>query len=430
MTTLSSNRLRFVEARAAHMPEVLCQAVEEGLTRAQKELPCRYFYDSAGSDLFEQICRLPEYYPTRTEQAILERHAPEMLEAAGREIALVEFGSGSSYKTRILMTAALDRQSALHYAPIDISTHFLRESAHALLEEYDRLSITAIAGEYRDGIRSLPAHEGPRLILFLGSNIGNFEEADAVSFLAAIRARMQPHDRILVGVDLVKDRAVLHAAYNDSQGITANFNKNLLLRINRELGGEFQLNAFTHDAPFVEKKSRIEMRLVSQKEQCVRIGALDKRFAFAQGEYINTENSHKYTLDGFTRLSSSAGLMVQERWLDSREWFAVLLLKPEAENASTDRQERERRAIMPAACTHQDQIADVEPSAEGCEDCLRDGGTWVHLRTCLMCGHVGCCDSSPNKHATKHFHATQHPIIKSFEPGEDWRWCYIDQVGF
>jgi L-histidine N-alpha-methyltransferase len=329
LTTVSSRRLRFVEAHGAHLPESLCQVVDEGLSQPQKTLPCRYFYDSAGSRLFEQICRLPEYYLTRTEQAILERRGGDMLEAAGQNLALIEFGSGSSYKTRILLAAALARQPALHYVPIDISTDFLRSSAETLLEEYDRLDITAVAGEYRDGIESLPAHGGPRLILFLGSNIGNFEAAEAVDFLAAIRHRMEAGDRILIGVDLVKDRSVLQAAYNDSQGITAEFNKNLLHRINHELGGDFHVAAYHHDAPFIESRSRIEMRLVSHSEQLVHVRATDRAYRFRAGEFIHTENSHKYTLDGFAELCGRAGLGIQERWLDSREWFAVMLLRPE-----------------------------------------------------------------------------------------------------
>jgi L-histidine N-alpha-methyltransferase len=317
-----------MEAHGAHVPETLCQIVDEGLSLPQKTLPCRYFYDTAGSRLFEQICRLPEYYLTRTEQAILERHAIDMLVAAGDGLAMVEFGSGSSYKTRILMNAALARQRSLHYIPIDISTAFLRESAETLLEEYGQISVTAIAGEYRDGIEVLPAHDGPRLILFLGSNVGNFEADEAVAFLAAIRSRMEPHDRILIGVDLVKDRAILHAAYNDSRGITAEFNKNLLHRINGELGGDFHIASFEHTAPFVEERSRIEMRLVSRSAQTVRIRATDHEYAFAAGEFIHTENSHKYTVDGFAGLCSRAGLGVQEQWLDGREWFGVLLLQP------------------------------------------------------------------------------------------------------
>lgn len=327
-------RLRFLEASDPQQPELLCHIVAEGFSHPQKRLPCRYFYDAAGSDLFERICALPEYYLTRTEQAILERYAPEMLEAAspnGHPIELVEFGSGSSHKTRLLLSAALRRQPTLHYLPIDISTDFLRASALQLLTEYERLDITAIAGEYRDAMRVLPDTNRARLFLFLGSNIGNFEEAEAVDFLQRIRSRMRPNDRILLGIDLLKNRDLLHAAYNDSQGITAAFNLNILSRINRQLGANFDLTAFRHDAPFVEDASRIEMRLISVRPQVVTIDALEKQFAFEAGEYIHTENSHKYTPDGFARLSRQAHLKVQSVWTDDREWFAVLLLTPEDE---------------------------------------------------------------------------------------------------
>jgi L-histidine N-alpha-methyltransferase len=327
LTTTMSSRLRFLEAQSAHLPELLCQVVDEGLSHPHKSLPCRYFYDNVGSDLFERICGLPEYYLTRSEQSILTQYASDIIKAVGGDLSLIEFGSGSSLKTRTLMNAALHQQDSLHYTPIDISTEFLRQSSETLLEEYPPLTITAIAGEYRDGIAALPEDFLPRLILFLGSNIGNFEHAEAVSFLEAVRHRMKNSDRLLVGADLVKDRTILHAAYNDAQGITSDFNKNLLYRINNELGGDFHPYSFIHDAPFVEEKSRIEMRLISRIKQTVHVRALDKQFEFREGEYIHTENSHKYTLESFANLCAEAGLEIQERWTDAQEWFAMFLLK-------------------------------------------------------------------------------------------------------
>jgi L-histidine N-alpha-methyltransferase len=321
-------RLDFIRGEASHRTETLREIVEEGLSAPQKNLPCRYFYDTTGSLLFERICKLPEYYPTRTEQGILERYAPEIIEAAGRNLTMVEFGSGSSCKTRLLLTAALDRQAQLRYVPIDISADFLRDSALILLNEYDRLNITAVAAEYNDGIAALPSSDGPRLILFLGSNIGNFTHGEATAFLARIRRKMQPQDRLLIGVDLLKDRSIIKAAYNDSEGVTALFNKNLLSRINSELDGEFDLDTFDHYAPFVEGEARIEMRLVSRREQSVRIGALNREFKFKKGESIHTENSHKYSLESFGALSRAAGLAVQARWLDEKQWFAEILLSP------------------------------------------------------------------------------------------------------
>ena len=328
MTTQTAPRLDFVQVPMRHPQMELRNVVATGLDRPDRRLPCCFFYDSVGSQLFEQICDLPEYYLTRTERAILDRYAPEMIAAAGENLALVEYGSGSSVKTRLLLGAALDRQSHLRYIPIDISGDFLRESAHALLAEYDRLHITAIASEYSDAGAAVPQHNGPRLFLFLGSNIGNFDRDEAVSFLKNIRRIMKPRDRILLGVDLLKDRAIIEAAYNDAAGITAKFNKNLFVRINAELDADFDLDAFDHVAPFLEEHDRIEMRLVSRKQQSVRIGALNKTYHFAAGEYIHTENSHKHCPNQFRLLCRAAELEIQEQWRDARDWFSVLLLRP------------------------------------------------------------------------------------------------------
>lgn len=323
-------RFDFLEVPLSHKPQPFCAAVTEGLALPQKTLPCRFFYDKIGSELFERICELPEYYVTRTERALLELRAAEMIEAAGDNLALMEFGSGSSHKTRLLLEAALERQATLHYVPIDISAQFLRDTCLNLLAEYPRLTVTGIAAEYSDSVDALPAHDGPRLLLFLGSNIGNFERDEATAFLSRIRKAMQPEDRLLVGVDLVKDRSVLTAAYNDAQGITAAFNKNLLARINRELRGEFDLDAFDHQAPFVEETARIEMWLISRQEQTVCVPEIERVFHFGQGEGIHTENSHKYTLASFAALCAPAGLDVQETWTDNRRWFAHFLLRPSA----------------------------------------------------------------------------------------------------
>ncbi len=242
----------------------------------------------------------------------------------------MEFGSGSSYKTRLLLEAALARQSHLHYLPIDISADFLYGSAQALLHTHDRLHVTALAAEYLDGIAALPALDAPRLILFLGSSIGNFTRDEATDFLTHVRCRMQPQDRLLIGIDLLKERAVIEAAYNDAAGVTAAFNKNLLARINGELGANFDLDAFDHIAPFVEAESRIEMRLVSRRRQKVYVPVIEQDFLFHPGETIHTENSHKYSLPDFASLCAEAGLTVRQRWQDARDWFALLLLEPSA----------------------------------------------------------------------------------------------------
>ena len=320
--------VNLIKAPKQDSQQSLKDAVAEGFKRTPKSVPALFFYDTAGSQLFEQICKLPEYYPTRTEHKILTDNARDIIETPTGAVELVELGSGSSAKTRILIDAILANQPHLHYIPTDISTDFLLESSIALKNEYEPLSITAIAAEHSDALRLLP--EGgnqSRLFLFLGSNIGNSEQEEAISFIGQIRCRMRERDRLLIGFDLVKDRQVLFDAYNDRAGVTAEFNKNLLGRINRELGGDFDLDLFDHYAPFVEEHSRIEMRLISRCAQGVYVEHLGQRFNFKEGEYIHTENSYKYTLDGFGALCEAAGLEIQKRYLDKRGWFAVGLLR-------------------------------------------------------------------------------------------------------
>ena len=317
-----------MDVRGEGPPERLCDTVYQGLSSTPKTLPPRLFYDHAGSELFEAITDLNEYYPTRTEAAILERHAAEIVARTGDRVTMLEFGSGSSRKTRLLIEAALERQSDLEYVPIDISRVFLRESSEALLTEYPGLRVTALAGEYFDTALAMPPAEEPRLILFLGSNIGNLSHNDAIKFLSRVRRGMKPSDRLLVGTDLVKDTATLEAAYDDAQGVTARFNLNLLSRINRELGGDFDLANFRHAAPWDAERSRIEMRLVSLRKQRVRIDELDTEFSFDEGEAIVTEWSQKYTDASFAALCAPAGLKVVDRWTDDREWFAEWMLAP------------------------------------------------------------------------------------------------------
>ena len=328
--------LNLIKAPKYNPQPSLKDAVADGFQKTPKSIPALFFYDTPGSQLFEQICKLPEYYPTRTERKILTDYARDIISTVAGEVELVELGSGNSSKTRVLIDEILANQPHLHYIPTDISTDFLIESSIALKNEYESLSITAIAAEHSDSIRLLP--EGrrlsacrrssqPRLFLFLGSNIGNFEPEETIRFIGRIRRRMREDDRLLIGFDLVKDYRVLFDAYNDKTGVTAAFNKNLLVRINRELGGNFNLDLFDHYAPFVEEHSRIEMRLISRCAQQVCVERLGQRFDFEEGEYIHTENSYKYTLESFGSLCQAAGMKMQKHYFDEHGWFTVGILR-------------------------------------------------------------------------------------------------------
>lgn len=323
-----NRRLEFQEKGGAGLRPTFRDAVREGLRLAQKSIPSRFFYDSAGSLLFERISKLPEYYLTRTELAILQENASEVFSAMAGNVAMVEFGSGSSMKTRVLIEAALARQPELLYVPIDISRDFLLKSSKALLDDYPRLRIHAMATEYADAIQGLPEHEGPKLFLFLGSNVGNFDDAEAVSFLTRIRSVMGADDRILLGADKVKDPAIIELAYNDPKGVTGEFNKNVLRRINDELDGDFDLDAFDHSAPYSTAEERVEMRLVSKHDQEVLIAQLGERYRFRRGEFIVTEHCQKYTDERLASLAFESSLRGVGRWQDPRSWISVVLLAP------------------------------------------------------------------------------------------------------
>lgn len=323
-------RLRFLEAPAGHPAQSFCAAVEAGLSSTPRRLPCRFFYDAEGSRLFEKICSLPEYYITRTERELLFRHHDEILDACGRNLMLVELGCGNCDKTNLLIQSALKRQPTLHFSPIDISAAFLNETCGCLVELYPALLVTAVAGEYSEGLGAVPKHEGPRLFLFLGSNIGNMEAAEAVRFLRLLRESMAPQDRCLIGLDLVKERDVLRAAYEDAAGVTAEFNMNLLRRINRELGGQFRLEEWRHSARWVEEHSRIEMHLVSNRRQEVAVRKLDRSFCFEAGESIHTENSHKYSRERILQMAAASALQIDRCWQDERGWFMLCLFAPQS----------------------------------------------------------------------------------------------------
>jgi L-histidine Nalpha-methyltransferase len=293
--------------------------VVSGLHLRQKAIPPKYFYDAAGSRLFDRICELPEYYPTRTETKILRDNAAGIAARAGWDVALVEFGSGSSTKVRILLDA-LQLPSA--YVAIDICGPHLQAAAAALQRDYPQIAVTPIEADFTQQVRLPEAVRGKkRLGFFPGSTIGNFSPQDAELFLHKAARTLGDGADMLVGVDLRKHGALLHAAYNDHAGITAAFNLNLLTRINRELRADFDLKSFRHRAVYNSAEGRIEMHLESLKPQTVHIAG--DIFAFREGETIHTENSYKYTIDGFRRLVNRAGWKIGDVYVDAQKLFSV-----------------------------------------------------------------------------------------------------------
>jgi dimethylhistidine N-methyltransferase len=317
----------------SHVPSALpslAEAVRAGLTSSPKSVPCRFFYDRRGSLLFEEICELPEYYPTRTERSILDDCAPALADCFDRPPRLVELGSGSASKTRLLIEALIGRHGSLRFAPIDISRSMLERTAEQLLEDYPQLEVHAVASDHEAGLAHLERtqEDEPQLVVWLGSSIGNFHRPEAAEFLRRVRAGMAPADRLLVGIDLRKDPATLRRAYADRDGVTARFNLNLLSRINRELDGRFDLASFEHEARWREEPGRIEMHLVSRRRQEIPIGALGVRVSFAEGESIHTESSYKYSAEEIDALARGADLYSEERWTDRSGWFSVNLFAP------------------------------------------------------------------------------------------------------
>jgi L-histidine N-alpha-methyltransferase len=322
-------RYTLLETPLEHDAADFAGAVAAGLTRPDKRLPCRFLYDARGSLLFEAICRTPEYYVTRAEHEILAARASEIAERFERPITLAELGSGSARKTRLLIEAFLARHGALRYVPVDISRATLDESARVLLDRYAGLEVCAIASEYHEGLRLLRAQAtGPKLVAWLGSNVGNFDRQAAAAFLRRVRAALGPRDRLLLGVDLRKERAVLEAAYDDAQGVTAGFTKNLLVRINRELGGRFDPQAFDHRARWLADEGKVEIRLVSRRAQRVAIRALGLAVAFARDETIHVEDSFKYSPAELDALLVASGLCGEASWLDAGGRFCLALCAP------------------------------------------------------------------------------------------------------
>jgi dimethylhistidine N-methyltransferase len=325
MTTSSTQAVQFYD----HHPETddLEHEVITALGQERKQLSPKFFYDKRGSELFERICRLEEYYPTRTEIAILETNADHIARLAGSNCWLIEYGSGSSRKVRILLDA-LEGQVA--YTAIDISKDHLLEAANELAALYPELEVQAVCADYtRPFPLPRPAHNGhgKRVVFFPGSTIGNLHPAQALEFLRNTAKQVGAGGAMLIGVDLKKDQPTLHAAYNDSEGVTAAFNLNLLTRINRELAADFDLAAFRHAAFYNSELGRIEMHLVSLRDQVVRLNGT--RIAFSKGETIHTENSYKYGIEEFRALAARAGFTSANVWTDPGQLFSIHYLTVE-----------------------------------------------------------------------------------------------------
>jgi L-histidine Nalpha-methyltransferase len=305
----------------------LAEDVRKGLTAQPKRFLPKYFYDELGSQLFEAICLLPEYYLTRAENEILQKYSDQIVASVEGHKTLVEMGSGSASKTRLIIEALLRRQQGLLFMPVDISATALESSSRILLQSYPRLTIEAYAADYFAGLAELGKKPRSRtLALFLGSNISNFDLDEALRFLHAMRNVLNKGDALLLGADLKKDPAVLEGAYNDALGVTSAFNLNVLARINRELNGTFDLHNFRHRAFYNEQAGRIEIYIESLMNQRVGIEKLDLEIEFAEGELIHTENSYKYDMNGIRALAAQTDFELSRTWLDSQERFSSNLL--------------------------------------------------------------------------------------------------------
>ncbi|MFC7217446.1 L-histidine N(alpha)-methyltransferase [Streptomyces polyrhachis] len=307
-----------------HAARSLRADVSAGLTATPKTLPPKWFYDARGSDLFEEITRLPEYYPTRTEREILTAAAPAIAQLTGAR-TLVELGSGSSEKTRLLLDAL--GANLRGYAPLDVSESALREAGEALVRDYPDLEVAATVADFESPI-VLPDTPGPYLLAFLGSTLGNLDAGQRAAFLTSVRTALGPGDALLLGADLVKDTGELLRAYDDSSGVTAAFNKNVLHVLNRELQADFDPDAFDHRAVWDPAEERVEMRLRSAHEQQVKIAALDLLLHFEEGEEWRTEISVKFRRESLAAELAAAGLAVRQWWTDEHERFALLLAEP------------------------------------------------------------------------------------------------------
>jgi dimethylhistidine N-methyltransferase len=319
------SKLQYFKPHASKIEKTFAEEIYSSLNRNSKFITPKFFYDKKGSDLFEQICTLPEYYPTRTEIAILKNLQTELPIYLDDTFRLVELGSGASVKTRIILDIFTTMQTSVEYIPIDIS-EILAESSEQLLKDYDNLHITGIIDTYEGGLEFLENYDDKKnLIIFLGSSFGNFSPNEGKSFLQKINSTMKPNDLFLIGLDLVKETHILESAYDDSQGITAQFNLNVLSRINDELEANFDLNNFSHYSTYNEEYQRVEMYLKSLTSQSVVVSKSNLLLHLEKNELIHTEHSHKFNLSQVRNLLASTGFKIHHVWLDDKKHFSLTL---------------------------------------------------------------------------------------------------------
>ena len=313
-----------------HEPVPIPPYIDEvalGLTSRPKTLPCKLFYDDRGSQLFEEITRLPEYYPTRTELGILQDSAKEIVAAAGTPVSIVELGAGTATKTSALLRAFARRQLRVKYYPVDISAGALADAKDRIKDECENVTILPVLADFGDGFHFLREIPGRKLVLYLGSSIGNFEWNDAIAMLRKVREQLTSGDALLLGTDMVKPAEILVPAYDDAQGVTAQFNKNILVRLNRELDANFDVGSFRHVAEWAPARSRMEIFLESTRPHKVTLRTAALTVQFRAGERIHTENSHKYTIEMVERMLCLSGYHLEKTWFDSQKWFGLNLAR-------------------------------------------------------------------------------------------------------
>ena len=328
--TLHSPQIIKVQDRIENPTMAFARDVLKGLNTTPKRLSSVYFYDERGSQLFEEICELEEYYLTRKETEILQRSAAEIISKLPPNTHLVELGSGSSTKTRILLEAAIARFGNTQYSPIDVSAEILSDTVNDLNQRYPELQVEAVAGRYEFGMEYILKNSTTsNCIMWLGSSIGNLSRLEAAQFLGEVRKNIGSLDSLLLGIDLRKGPEILEPAYDDARGVTADFNLNLLDRINSELGGTFERKHFHHQAVYNVEEGRIEMYLVSNIDQEIEIKNIGARISFNRDEKILTEYSYKYSLAEISALAEASGFYLEQQWLDDSGWFSMNCFKPQ-----------------------------------------------------------------------------------------------------